>query len=161
MTEAADKGGAISETEAQAASAEWAPIVEGKIAAAQQAHGAAFLESMLGNGHVDFVEAALGDPAALAAEYGIRDRRIVEGLQLKIAKVRNDAAKADEAMKDQIAYELAQCETIDPKTGAFEVSDDELARREALYAQAGDFDTAKKYREQLNIPSSSLRKKHL
>lgn len=137
-------------TEAQAASAEWAPIVEGKIAAAQQAHGAAFLESMLGNGHVDFVEAALGDPAALAAEYGIRDRRIVEGLQLKIAKVRNDAAKADEAMKDQIAYELAQCETIDPKTGAFEVSDDELARREALYAQAGDFDTAKKYREQLN-----------
>lgn len=137
-------------TEEQAASAEWAPIVEGKIAAAQQAHGAAFLESMLGNGHVDFVEAALGDPAALAAEYGIRDRRIVEGLQLKIAKARNDEAKANDAYKARVSYELTQCDTINPNTGEYLVADDVLAQREKQYEAAGDFDTARLYREKIN-----------
>lgn len=137
-------------TEEQAASAEWAPIVEGKIAAAQQEHGAAFLESMLTNGHVDFVEAALGDEAALAAEYGIRDRRIAEGLQLKIAKTRNDGAKADDAYKARVSYELAQCDTINPNTGEYLVADDVLAQREKQYEAAGDFDTARRYREKIN-----------
>lgn len=137
-------------TEEQAASPEWAPIVEGKIAAAQQENGAAFLESMLGNGHVDFVEAALGDEAALASDYGIRDRRIVEGLQLKIAKARNDGVKANDAYKARVSYELAQCDTINPNTGEYLVTDDVLAQREKQYEAAGDFDTARLYREKIN-----------
>ena len=137
-------------TEEQAASAEWAPIVEGKIAAAQQEHGAAFLESMLGNGHTDFVEAALGDPAALAAEYGIRDRRITDALQLKIAKARNDAAKADEANREYVNYLVAQCNAIDPRDGSYKISDEQVAQWEKTYAQAGDFNSAKLFRDVMN-----------
>lgn len=137
-------------TEEQAASPEWAPIVEGKIAAAQQEHGAAFLESMLANGHVDFVEAALGDPAALAAEYGIRDRRIVEGLQLKIARAKGETAKTEKGNSDSIKYFIANSNTMNPETGDYAIADEELLRVEKTLVERGDFTNATLVRNQLN-----------
>lgn len=138
-------------TEEQAASPEWAPMVEGKIAAAQQENGAAFLESMLANGHVDFVEAALGDEAALAAEYGVRDRRIAEGLQLKIAKARNDGAKAEKRNNDSVKYWIETCNTLDPsKPGGYAITIDELMEMEKRLVAVGDYQSATLVRQKIN-----------
>lgn len=138
-------------TEEQAASPEWAPVVEGKIAAAQQEHGAAFLESMLGNGHTDFVEAAIADPATLAAEYGIRDRRIVEGLQLKIARTKGETAKTEKRDGDSVKYWIATCNTRDPgKPEGYAISIEEMLRVEKDLVAMGDFSNATLVRNKIN-----------
>ena len=137
-------------TEEQAASEEWAPMIEGRIAAAQQDAGASFLDSMLANGHTDFVEAAIADPAALAAEYGIRDRRIVEGFQLKIARMKDAGAKTEKNNDDSVRYWIATCNTLNPETGNYAIPDDELLRVEKLLVERGDFANATSVRNQIN-----------
>lgn len=138
-------------TEEQAASPEWAPVVEGKIAAAQQENGALFLESMLANGHVDFVEAALEDEASLAGAYGVRDRRIAEGLQLKIAKARSDGAKAEKRNNDSMKYWIETCNTLDPsKPGGYAITIDELMEMEKRLVAVGDYQNATLVRQKIN-----------
>lgn len=134
----------------EAASAEWAPVVEGRLAAERQKAGARFLKSMLETGHVDFVGAAVEDPAALAANYGITDSRIVEALKIDVAGRVAGQKQTAASNKELAKYQAEQLQAWDLKTGTWSHPIEDALRLEQGYLSAGDFEAATLIRRVIN-----------
>lgn len=127
-------------SEEQAASPEWAPVVEGRMAAAHQNSGYAFLSSMVAAGETAFVKDALKEPT----RYGITDRRLVSDLGQMLTRADTTSRTVSKAVDDKTRFELEQALT-QKRGGGYEIGLDEIKARVAAAEAAGDFGTAQQW----------------